>query len=172
MVWVQRARSREEGGGSGLAVTLLVLVALCGGGLAWGEEVEVEVDPLGRVAELLPEGRIQRGVTLPGIEEGRLGSLVLIEELERVDGRILRMRGVVISQYQEGEEVMRVSMERGLYDMETGLLRSESRALVQKVEMDIEGDVLIYDSKRRTGKLEGDVETLIYRLEGDEDEDE
>jgi len=170
MVWIGRARSREKGSGSGLAVTLLVLFVLCGGGLARGEEAEV--DPLGRVAELLPEGRVQRGVSLPGIEEGRLGSLVLIEELERLDGRTLRMRGVVISQYQEGEEVMRVSMERGLYDMETGLLRSESRALVQKVEMDIEGNVLIYDSKRRTGKLEGDVETLIYRLEGDEDEDE
>ena len=112
--------------------------------------------------ELLPLGKTNHDVRLPGYEDGVLTSLVLAETLTPVDKEELEMEKITIDMFEEGRASMTIQMKSGSYLMPKSLLSSNETTTITRADFTITGESLDFNTKHRFGRMRGKV-TAVFK---------
>ena len=76
------------------------------------------------------------------------------------------MLGLTVVMFQKnGDMSLRLITERGVYDVNEEKLKSREKTFIQHPQFDMHGDKMIFDTRHQNGKLNGNVEMVIYDME-------
>jgi hypothetical protein len=142
-----------------VVLSALALVA------AWGGQTAGENASLSSIGKMLPAGFLSRQITVPTFNnEGRKTSELYAETLVRIDETRLKAGEAVIEVFAEDrKQDLRLQMPTAYYNLKDKLLRSDARCKVSRVDMQTEGDSLIFDTETSIGSMVGKVRTLIFQ---------
>ena len=115
--------------------------------------------------QLVPIGRIFRGVKIPNYSGDTLGSVVNADFMRRADDEHLEMEMLEIVNYNKGVADSRILTDRAIYDIEAKTLRSTTPAKIVQEQFEMTGDRMIFDSITRIGHMSGRVKTRIFNVD-------
>lgn len=128
-------------------------------------EAEAKAASAARMNQLVPIGRVFRGVKIPNYSGDALGSVVHADFMRRADEEHLEMEMLEIVNYNRGEPDSRILTDRAIYDLEAKTLRSTTPARIVQEQFEMSGDRMIFDSITRIGHFSGRVKTRIYQVD-------
>lgn len=128
-------------------------------------EAQFAAERAARMNQLVPIGRIFRGVKIPNYSGDTLGSVVNADFMRRADDEHLEMEMLEIVNYNRGVPDSRMLTDRAIYDIEAKTLRSTTPAKIIQQQFEMTGDRMIFDSNTRIGHMSGRVKTRIYQVD-------
>jgi len=118
---------------------------------------------LGAFGMLLPLGQKNLDVKIPSFKDGLPSSLIRAGSMTRLDDEYMEMEKLDIRLFGEvREKDVRVQLVTGEYHMPTQLLSSEQRSRISRVDFQLEGDKMVFDTKTQQGKMTGNVQMVIF----------
>tara|TARA_R110002096_G_scaffold403766_4_gene601390 strand:+ start:30076 stop:30678 length:603 start_codon:yes stop_codon:yes gene_type:complete len=117
--------------------------------------------------DLFPVGKPWESVRVPSFDENDiLTSILHTKVLTRESKELLHMLGLTVVMFQKnGDMSLRLITERGVYDVNEEKLKSREKTFIQHPQFDMHGDKMIFDTRHQNGKLNGNVEMVIYDME-------
>lgn len=117
--------------------------------------------------DLFPVGKPWEGVRVPNFDENDLLTSILhTDVLTRESKELLHMLGLTVVMFQKnGDMSLRLVTNRGVYDVDEEKLKSREKTFIQHPQFDMHGDKMIFDTRHQNGKLNGNVEMIIYDME-------
>ncbi|RFC46109.1 MAG: hypothetical protein DVB23_001745 [Verrucomicrobia bacterium] len=114
--------------------------------------------------DLFPVGKPWRDVRLPRYDEkDRLTSIMHSEILTREARQLLQMEGLTLAMFEPDRTLsLRLKTAKGIYDLATKELKTRTKTFIEHPRFDMQGDSLIFDTGSGKGKLNGNVEMVIY----------
>lgn len=128
-------------------------------------EAQLAAERAARMNQLVPIGRVFRGVKIPNYSGDTLGSVVNADFMRRADDEHLEMEMLEIVNYNKGVPDSRILTDRAIYDIEAKTLRSTTPAKIVQEQFEMTGDRMIFDSNTRIGHMSGRVKTRIYQVD-------
>jgi hypothetical protein len=111
----------------------------------------------------LPVGHEAKGLTLPDFDsEGRLRGKFIATTARRVDQEHIQFQDLKITTFTpENQTDLQIDMQTSVFDLKTKILSSQQRATVKRVDFNIVGDSIQFDTNTRTGRMIGNVKMVI-----------
>jgi hypothetical protein len=111
----------------------------------------------------LPVGHEAKGLVLPDFDgEGHLRGRFEAGTARRIDEEHVGFQHLKITTYTpESQPDLQIDMQTSVLDLKTRLLSSQERTRIQRVDFNIEGDSVQFDTNTRTGRLIGNVKMVI-----------
>jgi hypothetical protein len=163
----------------------LAMVGLFGLGLVHGQEakkpakgqadtavasapaVEAATSPLTAFGRQVPAMRPNRGVWIPSFVNGVRNSLVEAEVMTRIDDQRMQAENLSIHLYgKEAKENVEIILPSATYHMTHQILRSDERSKVSRMDFDLEGDSMVFDTVTSQGRMTGNVRMTIHDARG------
>lgn len=120
-------------------------------------------DGMSAFGKMIPEGYVNKDVSVPSFTDGRPSSLLTAATLTRVDDQHLSAEKVIVDIYgKTPAENLHVDLKTAIYHMGDQILRSGDRSRVSRADFEMEGDSLVFDATRSIGSMKGRVRTLIF----------
>jgi hypothetical protein len=116
----------------------------------------------------IPIGQTSSGVVVQNIDSSgdELGVMKANEatrlSLEEVELGDLRLK--VLGTVKQPQE-MNISIDKAVFNVKTGILKSRSRVHIQRSDWDLYGDALEYDTNTGNGQLFGEVTMIVHDTE-------
>lgn len=130
-------------------------------------EVAAISSPLTTFGRQIPAMRPNRGVWIPSFANGTLSSLVEADVVTRVDDNRLEADNMKIKLYgADPKENVEIDLKSATYHMTHQILRSDERSKVSRMDFDLEGDSLIFDTITSQGRMTGNVRMTIHDARG------
>jgi len=154
--------------------SLALSATLLGSALATAQEVEKAIektsDGLSSLGQLLPLGLAQKGVKLPEYAKGTgegfsmwRSSLVEAASMTRLDDRNINLDTLSLKRFAETAEIeFELRLKTGKFDMESQILSSEERSVLESPDFVMEGDGMLFHSGRSQGRMEGNVVMTVH----------
>lgn len=145
-----------------------VLALALGVAWAWAQTAAGNAS-LSSVGKMLPKGFVSRQVTVPTFDlKGRKTSQLQADTLVRIDEARLKVGNAVIEVFAEDrKQDLRLQMPSAYYHLQDKILRSDERCKVSRMDMQTEGDSLVFDTETSIGSMVGKVRTLIFQTAKD-----
>jgi len=117
--------------------------------------------------DLFPVGKPWLDVRVPRYNEvDQLTSIMHAQVLTREAERLLQMDGLTLAMFEPDRSLsLRVKTAKGIYDLDTGELKTRTKTFIEHPAFDMQGDSLVFDSRSGKGRLNGNVEMIIYTFE-------
>lgn len=163
----------------------LAVVGLIGMGCAHGQEakkpakaqagvaeagapaVAAATSPLTAFGRQVPAMRPNRGVWIPSFVNGMRNSLVEAEVMTRIDDQRMQAENLTIHLYgKEAKENVEIVLPSATYHMTHQILRSDERSKVSRMDFDLEGDSMVFDTVTSQGRMTGNVRMTIHDARG------
>lgn len=130
------------------------------------EEGEGEGQPagrLGRLGDLIAEGKVNRGLIHPVFEKGRLSSVLSAETMTRRNAENLDIEGMRIELYNEpdGGRSFTIDLRTAVYHLMTDQLSSEDETVIEGKGFVLVGERMVFDTRTGVGRLMGAVKMTI-----------
>ncbi|MEP7013852.1 MAG: hypothetical protein ABI925_00265 [Verrucomicrobiota bacterium] len=111
----------------------------------------------------LPVGHEAKGLVLPDFDtEGRLRGKFEAGTAKRLDEGHMGFQDLKITTYTQEKNVdLQIDMRTSVLDLKTQVLSSQERTTVRRVDFNIVGDSVQFDTVSRTGRLIGNVKMVI-----------
>ena len=111
----------------------------------------------------LPIGHEAKGLVLPDFDgDGHLRGKFEAGTAHRVDQEHVGFEQLKITTYTpEDQPDLRIDMSTSVLDLKTRILTSKARTTIQRVDFNIAGDSVEFDTNNRTGRLIGNVKMVI-----------
>jgi hypothetical protein len=115
----------------------------------------------------IPVGHDATKIKLPLYgEDGKLQMKFAIEKALRVDDDHLQMGLLKLETFDaDGKPAMSVEMKSSVLDLKTHVITSNEETTVKRVDFEITGNQVEFDTKARTGRFIGQTRMLIYNLD-------
>jgi len=106
----------------------------------------------------IPIGEPVSGIKIPQYDEsGKLSMTLLAGKARKLDDKSIEFDNLKISfTDKEGKEIL-VEIPHALLDVETKMLKADSKTAITRDDFDIIGDQAEFDTVSRTGKFKGRV---------------
>lgn len=116
------------------------------------------------MAKNVPLGVENKMAVLPSFDvAGRRTSVITADVIRRVDNERLYAEKFVLEQFSKDPvQNVRVNLKTVYFNMQTSTLRSMERSKVTRSDFEIEGDNLIFDTKKNEGLMQGNIRTVIF----------
>jgi hypothetical protein len=114
--------------------------------------------------DLFPVGKPWRDVRVPRYDDqDRLASIMHSETLTRESLKLLQMEGLTLAMFEPDRTLsLRLKTAKGIYDLGTKELKTRTKTFIEHPRFDMQGDSLVFDTQSGKGKLNGNVEMVIY----------
>ena len=111
----------------------------------------------------LPIGHEAKGLVLPDFDsEGHLRGRFEAGTAHRIDEEHVGFQHLKITTYTpESRPDLKIDMHTSVLDLKTRILSSEERTTIERVDFNIAGDSVQFDTNTRTGRLTGNVKMVI-----------
>ena len=111
----------------------------------------------------LPIGHEAKGLVLPNFDvSGHLVGRLEAASAKRVDENHVLFTGLKLTTFTpENQTDLLIEMADSTLDLKTRVVTSEHRATIKRVDFDIAGDRLEFDTVARRGTMEGNVKMVI-----------
>ncbi len=127
------------------------------------KEVPETGQGLGSFGKVLPMGQKNRDVRIPSFRDGNPSSFIKAATMTRLEGEKMEMERLDIRMYGETEaKDLRLMLPTATYEMETEVLSSEDRSRISRMDFDLQGDTLIFDTRTQQGKMTGHIHMIIH----------
>lgn len=152
---------------------LLALACLAGIGSLSAQDDDGGATGLGgavgddAIALMFPIGKPWTHVRVPKYDANDvLDSILLAETLTRNDEQLLLMEDLTIVMLEaDGTLQLRLKTDRAIYDLTSEKMKSRTRTFIQHQKFDMYGDTMDFNTKTQKGKLNGNVEMIIFDME-------
>ncbi len=116
------------------------------------------------MAKNVPLGVENKMAVLPSFDvAGRRTSVITADVIRRVDDERLYAEKFVLEQFsKDPQKNVRVDLKTVYFNMQTSTLRSMERSKVKRSDFEIEGDSLVFDTKKGEGMMMGNIRTVIF----------
>jgi hypothetical protein len=175
VTWSNRPVRPNRSGGCWLLSILILSILLspsfgkAKGGHKKQNRAETEATPTPSPGEEsltnipLATGHEAKGVILPDYDsEGRLRGKFIAGAARRIDEGHIGFRNLKITTYtREQQPDLQIDLRTSVLDLKTRVLTSQERTFVRRVDFNIEGDSVRFDTVARTGRLIGNVKMII-----------
>lgn len=145
-----------------MRLTALLPVAAASALCVWGQ------DPADVVGEgefpglqLLPEGSVVRGISLPRYENHRVAAMVMADELQVATRSVVLLRNIRSELYDEGGHVTSVTCGDARYDFSRAGVSTDKPAKVKDPRFSAAGTGVVFSTRSRKGMLMGPVRTTF-----------
>ena len=114
--------------------------------------------------DLFPMSKPWLDVRIPRYDDQDvLTSMMHTEALTRKDEKKLKLDGLTLVMFQSSGEIsLRLKTKQGFYDVATSMLQTHSTTFIEHAQFEMTGDRLIFDTSKRQGTLQGNVEMRIF----------
>ncbi len=115
--------------------------------------------------KMLPLGEKHLVLEIPSFKEGIPSSTLRAASMTRMDDDNMFLEKMDIRLYgppSQPEKDMRVQLKTAIYHMPTQILASDERSRISRVDFDLQGDSMIFDTATGQGKMVGNVKMVIY----------
>jgi hypothetical protein len=111
----------------------------------------------------LPVGHEAKGLVLPDFgADGRLIGKFAAKTARRIDEGHVGFEDLEIVTYTpENQLDLQIGMHTGVLDLNTRILSSGDRTIIKRVDFNLEGDSVQFDTKNKTGRLIGNVKMVL-----------
>jgi len=117
----------------------------------------------------IPINHDAKGVRIPIYNDGALQMMFESEIAFRVDARQLRLTQLKIETYDEaGKPEMTIDMPKSMFDLKTRVFSSVDPVTVRRMDFEVTGGNMTFDTQTRVGKFTGPVRMLVYKPDTEE----
>lgn len=88
----------------------------------------------------------------------------------RLDDEQLRMDTAQLETFEDGEREMLITLPSAVLNLSSWVITAESPVSIQRSDLELTGQTMVFDTKTRRGKLGGGVRMLIFELDSSEEE--
>lgn len=127
------------------------------------QKAEPSPTPEGRLEVPVPEGVPVKGIRIPHYnEDGELAMEFEAEEARRVSENLIELDDLEIRILDEDEKEYDITMAESTFNLDTRVLKSNTRVTIQREDFEIVGDSAEFDVKTRKSKMFGFVKMTIF----------
>ncbi len=117
---------------------------------------------LSALSNILPQGKVHRGVTYPIFENGKLSTVLVPKEMVRRDEENLDIKDMLIELYSPNGHIdYTIKLLTALYHMPSEQLSSNERTVIKGKSFTLEGDTMVYDTNQNICRMTGDIRMVI-----------
>jgi hypothetical protein len=110
----------------------------------------------------LPENETYYGLHLPHFNMwGKLLMLFDAKSAKRIDQRDIEMQDLKIEIHNDDGTTFHVEMAHSVFNLDTHVLKSDTPTTIRRDDFVITGDKAEFDTKQRTGRMEGATKMII-----------
>lgn len=111
----------------------------------------------------LPIGHEAKGLVLPDFDtDGHLLGRLEAGSAKRIDLEHVQFTGVKLTTFNENNETdLVIDMSNSVLDLKTKVLSSQQRTMINRVDFQIVGDTMKFDTLSRTGTMTGNVKMVL-----------
>ncbi|MEP6603067.1 MAG: hypothetical protein ABJB69_03875 [Spartobacteria bacterium] len=111
----------------------------------------------------LPIGHEAKGLVLPDFDSsGRLVGKFEAGKAKRIDQEHVGFEDLKITTYTpENQTDLQIDMHTSVFELATKILTSQERTTIRRIDFNIAGDSVTFDTNTRTGHLIGNVKMVI-----------
>src|SRR5688500_18068413 len=115
----------------------------------------------------IPKGHDSKGLKIPYYGPDRkLQMTFTIGVASRLDDDHVRMNDLQVETFDEnGAKEMVITLPTSVLDLSTRVLSGKSSITIKRSDFEITGDAMEFDTKTKSGRVEGRVRMLIYNLD-------
>lgn len=123
------------------------------------------------LASSVLKGYPSKGLKIPYFDaEGSLQMTFEIGLATRLDDEQLRMDTAQLETFEDGEREMLITLPSAVLNLSSWVITAESPVSIQRSDLELTGQTMVFDTKTRRGKLGGGVRMLIFELDSSEEE--
>ncbi len=114
----------------------------------------------------IPTGETFTGLRVPHMSPG--GKLIMLFDTRtatRIDERYIDMEELKIQMNNDDGSTFHVAMPRALFDLDTRILDSKTGVTITREDFTITGDAAEFDTRKRFGRVIGNVKMIILNTE-------
>jgi hypothetical protein len=117
--------------------------------------------------DLFPVGKPWKQVRVPRYNaKDELTSIMHAETLTREAERLLQLEGLTLAMFEPDRSLaLRLKTAKGTYELANGELRTRTKTYIEHPRFDMQGDGMVFDTRSGKGKLNGNVEMIVYAMD-------
>lgn len=113
----------------------------------------------------IPLDETFQGLRIPHMgPDGKLIMLLDTKSARRVDDGHIAMDDLRIEFNDDGKTFV-VTMDKGLFNLETRVLQTDTKVKIQREDFVIDGDAAEFDTKNRLGRITGNIKMVIFNTD-------
>lgn len=115
--------------------------------------------------KMLPIGEKHLILEIPSFKDGAPSSTVKAASMTRMDDENMLLERMDIRLFgppAQSDRDMRVQLRTAIYHMPTHVLASDERSRISRMDFDLQGDSLVFDTATGQGKMVGNVKMVIF----------
>lgn len=125
------------------------------------------------LAAAVLKGYPSKGLKIPRHEVDAEGSLQMTFEIgvaTRLDDEQVRMDTAQLETFEEGEREMLITLPTAVFNLSSWVIRADQPVTIQRPDLELTGQTMVFNTKTRQGNLGGGVRMLIFDLDSSEEE--
>jgi hypothetical protein len=123
------------------------------------------------LASSVLKGYPSKGLKIPYFDaEGSLQMTFEIGLATRLDEEQLRMDTAQLETFEDGEKEMLITLPSAVLNLSSWVISAESPVSIQRTDLELTGQTMVFNTKTKQGKLGGGVRMLIFDLDTSEEE--
>jgi hypothetical protein len=123
------------------------------------------------LAAAVLKGYPSKGLKIPYFDaEGSLKMTFEIGVATRLDDEQLRMDTAQLETFEEGEREMLITLPSAVFNLSSWVIRADQPVTIQRPDLELTGQTMVFNTKTRQGNLGGGVRMLIFDLDSSEEE--
>jgi hypothetical protein len=123
------------------------------------------------LASAVLKGYPSKGLRIPYFDaEGNLQMTFEIGVATRLDDEQLRMDTAQLETFEDGEREMLITLPSAVLNLSSWVISTESPVSIQRSDLELTGQTMVFNTKTKQGKLGGGVRMLIFDLDSQEEQ--
>jgi hypothetical protein len=123
------------------------------------------------LAATVLKGYPSKGLKIPYFDaEGSLQMTFEIGVATRLDDEQLRMDTAQLETFEEGEREMLITLPSAVLNLSNWVIRADQPVTIQRPDLELTGQTMVFNTKTRQGNLGGGVRMLIFDLDSSGEE--
>jgi len=117
--------------------------------------------------DLFPVGKPWKEVRVPRYNANdELTSIMHAQILTREAERLLQLEGLTLAMFEPDRSLsLRLKTAKGTYELANGELRTRTKTFIEHPRFDMQGDGMVFDTRSGKGRLNGNVEMIVYAID-------